>query len=277
MNAQKALAGLAILVTRPERQAEPLCSLIEAEGGEAVRFPTLEIRACNPPGSVFSSLGDLQDFDWLVFISANAVYFALNACDNEFSIPAQVKVAAIGEATALALEQSGIAVDLVPRERFNSEAFLELPEMQSVAGRRFLIVRGRGGREMLADALQERGARVMYAEVYQRLRPTVDIDSYLQVWQERGIDAVTVFSGESLMNFIAMLGAKGMAWARNIPLVVAGERIACQAESHGFKKVILAAKATDWALFDALTRISDPDRDRGIVSGSDDLTMPLSE
>ncbi|MGH8548411.1 MAG: uroporphyrinogen-III synthase [Methylococcales bacterium] len=277
MNAEKPLEGLAILVTRPERQAESFCALIEAKGGEAVRFPTLDIRACDSKGSVFSKPENLNTFDWLVFISANAVYFALKACENIPMIPAHLRVAAIGEATALALEQSGIAVDLVPRERFNSEAFLALQEMQSVAGQRFLIVRGPGGREMLADTLSERGAHVMYAEVYQRLRPAVDIESHLRAWQERGIDAVTIFSGESLINFVAMLGDKGMAWARNIPLAVAGERIAERVESEGFKKVILAVNATEGALFEALTRISDPEQAEGLGSGRNELTMPLSE
>ncbi|MCI0654525.1 MAG: uroporphyrinogen-III synthase [Methylococcaceae bacterium] len=276
MNASKALDGLVILVTRPERQAQNFCNLIEANGGQALRFPTLEIQALNPSGGVFANLEILKQFDWLVFISANAVYFALKACDNGLFIPAHLKVAAIGQATAAALERSGIAVDLAPRDQFSSEAFLALPGMQSVTGQRFLIVRGQGGRENLADTLRQRGAQVVYAEVYQRLRPVVDIDD-LKGWRERDIDAVTIFSGESLINFVAMLGREGMARFRNIPLLVAGERIAAQAEREGFRKVILASNATDWALFEALAKISNPERGKEAGSGTGESTMPLSE
>ncbi|MGH8559950.1 MAG: uroporphyrinogen-III synthase [Methylococcales bacterium] len=260
MNAEKPLDGLVVLVTRPKRQAKNFCNLIEANGGQALRFPTLKIRALSPSGSVFAKLENLKQFDWLVFISANAVYFALKACDNALFIPAHLKVAAIGKATAAALERSGIAVDLVPCDHFNSEAFLALPQMQSVTGQRFLIVRGQGGREVLADTLKQRGAQVQYVEVYQRLRPTVDIHIHLKVWRERGIDAVTIFSGESLTNFVAMLGDEGMALFRNTPLLLAGERIAAQAERAGFKNVNLASNATDWALFEALAKIADPGR-----------------
>lgn len=258
MHAEKPLDGLVILVTRPEHQAQNFCELIEANGGKALRFPTLEIRALNPSGSVFANLENLTQFDWLVFISANAVYFALKACNNSLLIPAHSKVAAIGRATAAALERNGLAVDLVPRERFDSEEFLALPPMQSVRGQRILIVRGRGGPEILADTLRSRGAQVIYAEVYERLRPVVDIDSHLQVWHQRGIDAVTIFSGESLINFVAMVGRNGMVRFRNIPLLVAGEGMAVQAQREGFKKVILATNATDWALFEALAKIADP-------------------
>jgi uroporphyrinogen-III synthase len=248
----KPLDGLKILVTRPERQADNFCRLIEAAGGEAVRFPTLEIQALSPPANVFKDAEHLGRFDWLVFVSANAVYFALKACDNALSVPAHTKVAAIGRATASALEESGVPVNLEPEGRFDSEAFLDLAPMQQVAGLRFLIIRGEGGRELLADTLQQRGAHVIYAEVYRRLRPKVDIASHLTSWRSRGIDAVTIFSGESLVNFIAMLGDNGLGWAQEIPLVVAGARIAAQARQEGFDKVILASNATDWALFKAL-------------------------
>jgi uroporphyrinogen-III synthase len=256
MNADKPLDGLAILVTRPERQACRFCELVEAGGGKAVRFPTMEIRGLNPVGSPLADAKRLKRFDWMIFISANAVYFALKACNNALFVPPNLKVAAIGQATAAALEQSGMRVDLVPVARFNSEEFLTLPEMQAVAGQRFLIIRGQGGREVLAETLRQRGAAVAYLEVYRRLRPTVDIHDCLKRWRGTGIDAVTIFSGESLVNFIAMLGDEGMGWAREIPLVVAGERIAAQAEAAGFKKVILASNATDWALFEALAKVS---------------------
>ena len=265
MGAKKPLEGLAILVTRPERQAENLCALIERDGGKAVRFPTLEIRGLTSAESLFSDPGKLGRFDWLVFISANAVYFALKACNNALFIARHTKVAAIGEATSAALTRRGIPVDLVPHNRFDSEAILASPEMQTVAGLSILIVRGRGGREMLADTLRSRGAQVRYAEVYERFRPaSVEIDRHLRDWLSIGIDAVTISSGESLLNLVALLGDNGMAWARQVPLVVPGARVAVQAEQHGFMHVVLAAGAADRALFEALVRFSDPDRLQGL-------------
>lgn len=264
------------MVTRPERQARNFCDLIERSGGKAVRFPTLEIRALDAIDGAFTGLKDLGRYDWLVFVSANAVYFALKACDNDIPVPAHLKVAAIGKSTAAALEQGGVSVSLAPEGRFNSEEFLALPEMQRVSGQRFLIVRGQGGREKLADTLQQRGAHVIYSEIYRRVRPVVDIDHHLDCWRKECIDAVTIFSGESLSNFVAILGPEGLRWVRNVPLVVASARIARQAKQDGFNKVILADNASDWALFKAVSGIfhsdwdgkSEFDRGEWIVSAS---------
>lgn len=244
------------MVTRPHRQARNLCKLIEKNGGKAVRFPTLEIEAVEDISNALAGLTDLEHYNWLIFISANAVYFALKACDNELIIPEHLKVAAIGKSTADALERGGIRVDLVPKGRFNSEEFLALPEMQKVYGQRFLIVRGQGGREKLLNTLRQRGARVTYSEVYRRVVPNVDIDRNLKRWREEGIDAVTIFSGESLANFISILGSKGFAWFYKVPLVVASSGIAELAEEKGFENVILATNASDRAVFDAVSMIS---------------------
>lgn len=262
MNAESPLAGRTVLVTRPQRQARRICALIEDAGGTALRFPTLEIEGIEPPPAVFSKQKMPHAFDWIIFISANAVYFACKACENTNFIPGGAKVAAIGRATAAALQARGIVVDLLPDEAFNSEALLASTKMHSVAGQSVLIVRGRGGREFLAETLHQRGAHVMYAEVYQRVRPCVEIESQLAAWRDRGIDAVTIFSGESLDNFIAMLGEDGTRWLREIPLVVAGRRIAASAVNRGFKQVFPADNATDWALFEALATIFGPDRAR---------------
>lgn len=100
MNADCALHGLSVLITRPKHQAETLLRLVESHGGRGVLFPTLEIRGLDAGALVFSNPGYLSQYDWLVFISANAVSFALKACDNALRVPGGAKIAAIGSASS---------------------------------------------------------------------------------------------------------------------------------------------------------------------------------
>jgi uroporphyrinogen-III synthase len=167
-----------ILVTRPAHQAANLCQLIEAQGGVAVRFPTIEIVGVDDlpdnPTLATNPLSKLSNCHWLIFISANAVNFALKANGGKITKFKVTQIAAIGQATAKELELSGLQVDLVPQTGLDSEALLAMPELQAIKGQDILIVRGQGGREELADALRSWGANVEYWEVYKRVIPDID-------------------------------------------------------------------------------------------------------
>ncbi len=251
----KPLAGCNILVTRPKAQAEALCALITACGGRAVRLPTVEIAPLQDNREAARIFTDLASCDWLVFISANAVYYAQAICAGKIPVPAQLKVAAMGKSTANELKNIKIKVDLLPKEQFNSEAFLALPEMQSVYGQKIVIVRGEGGREHLAEKLESRGAEVVYAEVYRRLCPETTVTPLLSLWKQHGIHVVTVTSAEILRNLMKLVGAPGMEFLRQTPIVVPSNRIAQDARNYGLSKVVLAANPTNWALLDATVKV----------------------
>jgi len=162
---ESTLAGQSILVTRPARLAGELADGIENLGGEAVRFPTLEI-AARDPDDVGRDLDRKATPDIAVFVSRNAVEFGFR---SEYLGAA--RIAAIGPATRAALEARGANVGIYPAQGFDSEHLLECPALQDVAGLSIRIVRGVGGRELLADTLQKRGAEVHYLSVYERKTP----------------------------------------------------------------------------------------------------------
>ncbi|NJN47551.1 MAG: uroporphyrinogen-III synthase [Candidatus Competibacteraceae bacterium] len=132
-----------IVVTRPAQQADNLCRLIEAQGGRAIRFPTLEI---NPPQNlspVFALVERLDTYDWAIFISANAVHWGLRWIQSRRELPPRLQRIAIGQATARALDHHGVPAHIVPTS-FTSESLLAMPALQTVAGLRIIIFRGEG-------------------------------------------------------------------------------------------------------------------------------------
>jgi len=218
-------------VTRPRELAEPFARLLEQHGARAIVFPALEIQPLPPP----PTLGRIADFDLVVFVSPSAVRVTLAA------LPRRLTAAAIGAGTARELERAGIGPVIAPVAGADSEALLALPQMHQLAGKRVLIVRGEGGRELLAQSLSERGARVEYAECYRRVRPRTDAATLLAAWRRGEVHAVTVLSPQTLDNFLSMTGGALSA----VPVFVPHERIARHARERGLREVIVAERGDD--------------------------------
>jgi uroporphyrinogen-III synthase len=213
----------------------------------------LEIRPPADPHNLMRLIDRLEEFDWAVFISANAVNRTLEQVLGKRDWPKSVRIAVIGKRSAEELKRFGLAADLFPQHKFNSEALLALPDMQEVRDQRIVIFRGSGGREMLADTLRKRGARVEYAEAYRRVRPHSDSTELQQRWRQGLVNIVSVNSAESLRNLVEMLGKAGESLLNGTPLLVVSERMLAVAEELGFEyPPVVADNATDEAVVDAL-------------------------
>lgn len=245
------LNGVGVLVTRPAHQAGHLCDLIAAAGGQPIPFPTLSIRDLSDSPAVDASLARLSDYQIAIFISPNAVRYGLAAISRRGSLPPALKLATVGNGSAVALQQAlGRAPDIVPVKNYDSEGLLALPALQRVAGQRILILRGEGGREVLADTLRQRGASVDYAEVYRRECP--DPAGTRQDWLEK-TDIITITSGEALQNLVLLASAAVRPGLLAKPLVVVSERTATLAQELGFRHpAIVTPRAGDEAILQAL-------------------------
>ena len=230
----RALQNVCVLVTRPAHQAQHLCELIEAHGGQAMLFPVLEITGPDDPAALAEIIDRLDDFDIAIFISTNAVSQALSLILARRSLPLHLRLATVGLRTAKELEQFGLCADIFPSEKFNSEALLDMAEMHDVAGKNIVIFRGEGGREFLADTLKQRGASVEYAQVYRRAKPQADTGTLMSALEQGKIDIITVTSNEGLCNLFDMAGVHGQQCLRRIPLVVISERTAALARELEF-------------------------------------------
>jgi uroporphyrinogen-III synthase len=243
------LAGRTVLVTRPARQAAALVQAIHAAGGTAFAFPALDVAAV-PLDQLSVPLARLAEADIAIFISPNAAQFGMAAIRASGALPDAIRVFAVGPGTARALQAQGVGGIITPDGQ-DSEALLALPQLQEVAGKRMVIVRGVGGRALLADTLAARGAQVTFMECYRRVRPQADAAPLLARWRAGGIAAVTVTSAETLHNLAALLGEAGMPLLAATPLFAPHEKIAEAARRFGIARAI-ATPGGDDGLVDGL-------------------------
>jgi len=249
------LSGKNIVVTRPSAQAGNLCRLIEQQGGKAIRFPLLEIEAITPSPAQVALVDALHHCDIAFFVSANAVHHGVEAVLARRTWPASLRVAAVGEGSAQALREQGFSRVIAPESGFDSEAVLALNEFSAAAvhGRRVVIFRGDGGRDLLANALRRRGAVVEYFECYRRYRPTCDPLPLLEAARRRELHALTLTSSESVRNLAELVGVAGMTLLACVPLFAPHARIVAHARSVGFRRAIQTASG-DPGMIDGLIR-----------------------
>lgn len=239
--AERPLEGKSILVTRPAEQAAGLAERIRAAGGNPIVFPALEIRDLEDLRPLAALIERLDEFDLAIFISPSAVEKAMNLIAARRALPARLAVAALGPGSVRALARFGVRNVIAPVGRFDSEALLARPELAAVSGKRVVIFRGEGGRELLGETLRARGARVEYAECYRRAAPERDAGPLLRAWARGEVHAVTVTSSEGLHNLYEMLGALGRTWLRSTPLFAPHPKIAEAARALGLEIVIVTA------------------------------------
>jgi uroporphyrinogen-III synthase len=247
---QAALTGRNIVITRPLGQANRLSSLIQEAGGNVHLFALLEIVPLTDYQKFDEKITQLNQVDWAIFISSNAVQNSLpRVIEKLGTVPGKLKFAAIGPKTAADLAEFGIQNTLTPQDRFDSEALLALPEMQQVKNQKVLIFRGIGGREVLAETLKQRGAIVEFAESYQRINPQKDLNTLEELTKQHKLDAIVVTSSEAMRYLLDM--GKDATWLKNIKLCVNHARIAEEADALGFRAFV-AETSGDEAMLNCL-------------------------
>lgn len=240
------LQGLRILVTRPAPLDDQACELIRREGGQAISLPPIVIEPRTPAPAT-------GEYDWVIFVSRNAV---LHGHEWLAGLAKTPRLAAVGCATAEELERLGYSGVLRPDAGFTSEALLERAELNSVRGQQIMIVRGSGGRELIADTLRERGACVDYLEVYLRepARPSAErLAEIRRLFAASRISFVGVGSIEILDSLMTLLGPSAHALLARSQLVTASERVVKKAESLGLGgHILLASGPRDASLVDTI-------------------------
>jgi uroporphyrinogen-III synthase len=233
------LSGLTFLNTREADAARELTERLQALGAEVMECPML---AFAPPESwapFDSSVAGLRAEDWVAFTSATAVRFTLerlSALGKPMEVLAGAHLAAVGGATAAALEALGLAVELVP-EKFQAEDLLGALLDRVPSGGRVWLPRAESAREVLVEGLENAGLRVEVTPVYRTVMPPEGLGRAEGALQSGGLDWIIFTSSSTVNHLIRLLSEAG---AR--PLADTGVNIAClgsvtaeTARQHGLR------------------------------------------
>jgi len=237
---RRPLHGRRVVVTRARAQASGLTATLRELGAEVVELPAIRIEPRIASGEVRQVVGRIGEGEYslICLTSSNGAHLLFEAM-WEAGLDARAldggteqqqvgsvgggvggrirgaaTVAAIGPGTARALEEHGIVADVVP-DRFVAEALVEALADVAVEGRRVLIARAAAARDVLPDALRERGAEVDVVALYETVREEPDPD---QVEAAQSADYVTFTSSSTVRNLVEALGDRFPREARVVSI-----------------------------------------------------------
>jgi len=259
------LKRCSVLLTRPALQANNIANMIEAKGGQVVHLPLLEIEpVCKPEDieRVKSYVLGLDQYDLAIFISTNAARLGMGWISLYWpQIPMGLEAFAVGPSTAELLDEESWEVHVSP-SGVTSEDLLELESLQDIQGKRVALFRGKGGRELIAKTLRERGATVDYIEIYERHVPEYEQEQMLEEIETKHVNYVVLTSMQILLSFIKLLGLdkegqpvddEMILWLQeSLTLIVPSQRVRDYALSKGFANVVDAGGASDEQILKSL-------------------------
>lgn len=244
------LRGRQIGVTRPAAQCGELAEQIRRRGGRALIDPLIVIVPISDSAEIRAAREGLDDFDIAFFVSPNAVECGLAAMAREGGWPDRLKVATVGEGSARALYRRGFDEVLAPRSGADTEAVLALPEFAPAAlhGRKVVVFRGEGGRELFGDSVRERGAAVCHVACYRRRAPDGGGARLLSAAAAGALDALIMTSSEAASNLLALVGRDAIARLAEVVVFAPHERIAERCRQIGFCRIVTTAPGNDGLL-----------------------------
>ena len=235
----------AVVLTRPQADSERLSQTLQSEGFQTRVMPIMTIEAI--PDAERALSPSLSDDALCIFVSANAVRFGLPQLGPDLARCPDLTVIAGGNKTRDTLEAEGIQAQ-VP-SRADSEGLLAMPALSAPDARDVVIVKGEGGRELLASELIRRGARVTEWVCYRRCWPDVDVSELSKVGDGLIFQAS---SGEALLRLAELVTGGGRVDLFQSPIIVPSDRVARLAIDMGWGRVIRAEDASDDAFVRAL-------------------------
>lgn len=250
------LAGRRIVVTRAREQAGQFRRLLEEAGGEVLEIPAIRIE---PPQSwepLDRAIARLEEFRWIIFTSVNGVDgFRKRACLTDEQAVLRVlnarRVAAIGPATAAALEEWGVSPEVVPDE-YRAEGLVERLRALVGPGDRVLLPRAAETRDLLVKELERLGAAVSEVPVYRTLAVTEGIAGLTQALENGTVDVVTFTSSSTVRHLAAMLPPGARARLSGVAVACIGPITAETAAELGLGTDIMPSEYTIPALARAI-------------------------
>ena len=244
------LVGKRVLVTRTREQASTLVTALHERGADPIELPTIQVLPPNSWEAIDRAIENLASFDWIVFTSTNAVRFFFDRATAVSTGARYPRVAAIGPATARALQDRGLAVDLQPAT-FVAEAVVAELARDDLAGRAVLLPCAQDTRDVLVTELSARGARVERVVVYQTIAAG-DPQAARRVVAAGGLDVVTFTSSSTAQHLFALLGDDAPRLLQNLVVASIGPITTATARELGLAVAVEAKEHTIPGLVAAL-------------------------
>lgn len=251
---KKPLFGRTVVVTRAREQASDSAALLAAKGARVIQFPTIKIVPMPDYAELDDAVSHLSRYGWVVFTSVNGVRFfreRLAALGLDARALGSVKVAAIGPATARAVEAMGIRPDLVPASYVAegvAKAMLDL----GMKGQKVLLPRAREARDVLPRALREAGAEVDVIAAYENVPSDDNREQVMEALQAGKLDCVTFGSSSTVRNFLASIPLEELKKFPGVRFAAIGPVTAETMRSLGLTPDIQPEEFTIPAMVDAV-------------------------
>lgn len=249
MASKPRLTGRRILITRTPGRASSLAAGLEREGASIISIPTIEIVPPESYAALDEALSRLENFQWIVFTSAHAVEVFAGRRNHAMTLP---KIAAIGAATARAIQQRGMQVSLLP-PHYVAESLAETLAPQT-KGLNVLLVRAAEARDVLPSALSQDGAVLTIVEAYRNRIPPDSVPRLAELFSstENYPDVITFTSASTARNLNAMLESSGLRLPLGTVLASIGPITSQAMRELGLEPTVEAAEATIPALTEAI-------------------------
>ncbi|AXM97487.1 uroporphyrinogen-III synthase [Pseudomonas plecoglossicida] len=248
-----------LLLTRPEEDCAALAQSLAVAGVASSCLPLLAIEPVQLGDCQREQLAGLAQYQAIIVVSKPAARLLLEQLVQAGLQPPETGWFTVGEATAGVLQAAGLEVTF-PTQGDDSEALLAVPFLRkaiALPASRVLIVRGVGGRELLAERLAEQGASVDYLELYRRCLPAYPAGTLLRRIEAERLNGLVVSSGQGLEHLQQLAAGEWPRVAR-LPLFVPSPRVAEQARAAGAQQVVDCRGASATALLAAVQRSAAP-------------------
>lgn len=239
------LSGKTILVTRARHQASRLSKLLSECGARTIELPTISIQAIPGNEELDRAISDLGQYQWILFTSVNGVevfFQRLYSLNLDARTLGNLKVGAIGPATAGALKGRGIIPDYIP-EVYTSEGIIAGLTSWDIAGQRFLLPRVDIANNELTEGLTRLGAKVHEIATYRTVVPTEAISRARELLSSDEINVITFTSSSTVTNLLSILNEERQA-IKSAKVACIGPKTADTATRAGLKVGIVAREHT---------------------------------
>ncbi len=198
------LTGRRIALTRPAATSADWRTRLEVLGAEVVELPLIKVSKDVNLHTLAEVFQELTQYEWLVFTSVNGVKYFFEEFHRVFDdirALGMVRIAVVGEATAAAVREQRLRVDLQPKKATAEELAKELTSRESMDSAKVLVVTGNQNREVLLEKLNEARAIVDQLPVYKTEETDLAADPLAGDFRAKGADAILFASPSAAQSF----------------------------------------------------------------------------